>query len=78
MFIWIFKTDYVNVAVRLAAGYIRLWARVFMLGLRLLRNFVDFIYRFCLLYRYWDKLVPVWFLKNQVKRLHYKNVLVVG
>jgi len=33
---------------------------------------------FCLLDRHWDKLVPVWFLKNQVKRLHYKYVLIVG
>jgi len=49
-----------------------------MFGLRLRRNFVDFIYCFCLLDRHWDKLVPVWFLKNQVKRLHYKYVLIVG
>ena len=59
---WIFETVYADVAVRLAAGYLWLWAGVLMLRLRLRGDFGNLVCGFCLLNYHGNKLVPAWFL----------------
>ena len=58
----IFETDYADVAVRLAAGYLRLWPGLLMQRLWLRCDLVGFVYRLRLLDHHRDELVPVWFL----------------